>query len=223
MTRRSHPLTHVALTVRDLSVSAPWYEALFDAEPVLDEDTDPDMHHTVYLLGNTLLGLHQHTHAGAGRAVQRVQGRSRPRRVRLRRPRRAREVGAPARRAGHRPRRDQGRVLRLGPELPRPRRHRPRVLRSAELSDLHTQPTKSSTGFPRSAVAPAATRRSIGNILFGPSARRSSSQHGNPRVSPHPPQKGSAECRNRRPSAPKPIGRSSARPSTTGALAPRHQ
>jgi catechol 2,3-dioxygenase-like lactoylglutathione lyase family enzyme len=55
------PLTHVALTVRDLSVSRPWYEALLDAEPVLDEDTEPDMHHSVYLLGNgTLLGLHQH-------------------------------------------------------------------------------------------------------------------------------------------------------------------
>ena len=53
-------LTHVALTVRDLSVSVPWYEALFDAKPVLDEDTDPDFHHTVYLLGNTLIGLHQH-------------------------------------------------------------------------------------------------------------------------------------------------------------------
>jgi catechol 2,3-dioxygenase-like lactoylglutathione lyase family enzyme len=54
-------LTHIALTVRDLSVSVPWYEALFDAKPVLDEDTDPDMHHTVYLLGNdTLFGLHQH-------------------------------------------------------------------------------------------------------------------------------------------------------------------
>ena len=54
------PLTHVALTVRDLSVSAPWYSTLFDADPVLDEDTDPDMHHTVYLVGNTLVGLHQH-------------------------------------------------------------------------------------------------------------------------------------------------------------------
>ena len=55
------PLTHVALTVRDLSVSVPWYEALLDAKPVLDEDTDPDFHHTVYLLGgSTLLGLHQH-------------------------------------------------------------------------------------------------------------------------------------------------------------------
>jgi catechol-2,3-dioxygenase len=54
-------LTHVALTVRDLSVSVPWYEQLLEAKPVLDEDTDPGFHHTVYLLGNTLLGLHQHT------------------------------------------------------------------------------------------------------------------------------------------------------------------
>ncbi len=55
------PLTHVALTVRDLAVSVAWYEELLDASPVLDEDTDPDFHHTVYLLGNgTLLGLHQH-------------------------------------------------------------------------------------------------------------------------------------------------------------------
>ena len=61
------PLTHVALTVRDLSVSVPWYEALFDAEPVLDEDTDPDFHHTVYLLGNgTLIGLHQHVKPAPG-------------------------------------------------------------------------------------------------------------------------------------------------------------
>ena len=55
------PITHVALTVRDLSVSVPWYEALLEAKPVLDEDTDPDFHHTVYLLaGGMLLGLHQH-------------------------------------------------------------------------------------------------------------------------------------------------------------------
>jgi len=56
------PLTHVALTVRDLSISVPWYEALFDAEPVIDEDTVGEFHHTVYLVGtNTLIGLHQHT------------------------------------------------------------------------------------------------------------------------------------------------------------------
>jgi catechol-2,3-dioxygenase len=54
-------LTHIALTVRDLAVSVPWYQSLFDSEPVIDEDTDPEMHHTVYLLGGgTLLGLHQH-------------------------------------------------------------------------------------------------------------------------------------------------------------------
>jgi catechol-2,3-dioxygenase len=55
------PLAHVALTVRDLLVSVPWYEALFGAGPVIDEDTDPDLHHTVYMVGNqTLIGLHQH-------------------------------------------------------------------------------------------------------------------------------------------------------------------
>jgi len=58
------PLTHIALTVRDLSVSVPWYDALLGSAAVLDEDTDPQMHHTVYALGNgTLLGLHQHEQA----------------------------------------------------------------------------------------------------------------------------------------------------------------
>jgi glyoxylase I family protein len=70
------PLTHVALTVRDLTVSVPWYEALLGAQPVLDEDTDPGFHHTVYLLGNgTLLGLHQHeTSAPAGDFSEHVVG-----------------------------------------------------------------------------------------------------------------------------------------------------
>lgn len=55
------PLTHVALTVHNLSVSVPWYAALFDAAPVIDEGTDGGFHHTVYLVGNTtLIGLHQH-------------------------------------------------------------------------------------------------------------------------------------------------------------------
>ena len=62
---------------------SPWYEALFDAEPVIDEDTDPDMHHTVYLVGGgTLIGLHQHGTAAPAGDVQRVPGRPRPRRVR---------------------------------------------------------------------------------------------------------------------------------------------
>jgi catechol-2,3-dioxygenase len=55
------PLTHVAITVRDLAVSVPWYESVFECSPVLDEDTDPGFHHTVYLAGEgTLFGLHQH-------------------------------------------------------------------------------------------------------------------------------------------------------------------
>jgi glyoxylase I family protein len=55
------PISHVALTVRDMSVSVPWYEDLFDADPVLDEDTEPNFHHTVFMVGNGMLvGLHQH-------------------------------------------------------------------------------------------------------------------------------------------------------------------
>src|SRR4051794_36252159 len=54
------PLQHVALTVRDLAVSVPWYEDLFDTDPVIDEDTDPDLHHTVSLTGNgPLIALRQ--------------------------------------------------------------------------------------------------------------------------------------------------------------------
>ena len=41
------PLAHVALTVRDLSVSVPWYRALIGADPVLDEDTDGGFRHVV--------------------------------------------------------------------------------------------------------------------------------------------------------------------------------
>ena len=55
-------LAHVAVTVRDLSVSVPWYRALIGSDPVLDEDTDAGFHHSVFLLDSgTLLGLHQHT------------------------------------------------------------------------------------------------------------------------------------------------------------------
>ena len=49
---------HVALTVRDLDVSVDWYAQLFDADPVLDEDTGP-FRHVVWALGGTLFGLHQ--------------------------------------------------------------------------------------------------------------------------------------------------------------------
>jgi catechol-2,3-dioxygenase len=50
-------ITHVALTVSDLQKSAAWYEKLFDAKPVLDEDTGP-FHHIVWSIGSTLLGIH---------------------------------------------------------------------------------------------------------------------------------------------------------------------
>jgi glyoxylase I family protein len=52
-------ITHVALTVSDLGRSVPWYEKLFDAKPVLDEDTGA-FRHVVWLVGGqTLVGLHQ--------------------------------------------------------------------------------------------------------------------------------------------------------------------
>src|SRR4051812_14584672 len=54
-------VTHVALTVSDLSVSVPWYTRLIGAEPVLDEDTGP-FRHVVYAVGGTLLGLHAFPH-----------------------------------------------------------------------------------------------------------------------------------------------------------------
>jgi len=52
------PITHVALTVRDLAVSIPWYARMIGAGPVLDEDTGP-FRHAVFAVGGTLLGLHQ--------------------------------------------------------------------------------------------------------------------------------------------------------------------
>jgi glyoxylase I family protein len=51
------PITHVALTVADLGRSRPWYQQLFGADPVIDEDTGP-FHHVVWSIGGTLVGLH---------------------------------------------------------------------------------------------------------------------------------------------------------------------
>src|SRR5580692_3156079 len=51
-------ITHVALTVSDLERSVPWYQRLFDAEPVLNEDTGPFRHVVWFLGGQTLVGLH---------------------------------------------------------------------------------------------------------------------------------------------------------------------
>ena len=58
MTTSFPAIGHVALTVRDLSVSVPWYRDLFGGEPVMDEDTGP-FRHVVWLIGGTLIGLHQ--------------------------------------------------------------------------------------------------------------------------------------------------------------------
>ncbi len=49
----------------DLRVSVPWYKTLLGSDPVLDEDTGT-FHHTVFLLGDMLFGLHQHPTAGPG-------------------------------------------------------------------------------------------------------------------------------------------------------------
>ena len=51
-------ITHVAVTVSDLDVSVPWYDALFGARAVLDENTGP-FRHVVYAVGDTLFGLHE--------------------------------------------------------------------------------------------------------------------------------------------------------------------
>ena len=54
-------LNHAALTVRDLSVSGPWYRELIGTDPVLDEHTDTGFRHLVWAFDNgTLFGIHQH-------------------------------------------------------------------------------------------------------------------------------------------------------------------
>ena len=54
-------LAHVAVTVKDVEASGPWYRKLLDADPVLDEHTDAGFRHLVWVLdGGTLFGIHQH-------------------------------------------------------------------------------------------------------------------------------------------------------------------
>ena len=43
-------LNHVAVTVRDIDVSGPWYQALLGAEPLLDEHTAAGFRHLVWAL-----------------------------------------------------------------------------------------------------------------------------------------------------------------------------
>jgi catechol-2,3-dioxygenase len=60
-------LNHVAVTVRDVDASAPWYQALLGTDPVLDEHTDAGFRHVVWALDNgTLFGIHQHDRALEG-------------------------------------------------------------------------------------------------------------------------------------------------------------
>ena len=56
-------LNHVALTVRDMAVSGPWYRRLLGADPVVDEHTAAGFRHLVWILdGGTVFGIHQHEH-----------------------------------------------------------------------------------------------------------------------------------------------------------------
>ncbi len=60
-------LNHVALTVRDLDVSGPWYRDLIGADPALDEHTDEGFRHLVWAFDDgTLFGIHQHDRALEG-------------------------------------------------------------------------------------------------------------------------------------------------------------
>ena len=86
-------ITHVALTVSDLTRSVPWYEALFDAKPVLDEDTGP-FRHVVWLVGGTLVGLHQFPDLVERGTLQRASDRARSPRVCVREPWRTRASGS---------------------------------------------------------------------------------------------------------------------------------
>jgi glyoxylase I family protein len=66
---------HVAITVTDLGKSVPWYEKLFGAKPVLDQDTGP-FRHVVWALGGgqTIIGLHQFPDPVAGAFNERRLG-----------------------------------------------------------------------------------------------------------------------------------------------------
>ena len=51
-------VSHVAVTVTDLSASVAWYRRLLRSDPVLDEDTGPFRHVIFALSGGMLFGLH---------------------------------------------------------------------------------------------------------------------------------------------------------------------
>jgi len=51
-------ITHVALTVTSLDQSVPWYQNLFGADPVLDQDVGPFRHVAWAMENGTLVSLH---------------------------------------------------------------------------------------------------------------------------------------------------------------------
>jgi catechol-2,3-dioxygenase len=51
-------IAHVALTVTSLKRSVPWYNALFEAEPILDENTGP-FRRVAWHTGGTLVAITQ--------------------------------------------------------------------------------------------------------------------------------------------------------------------
>src|SRR5215217_133554 len=69
-------LTHIAVTVSDLTTSIRWYADLFGSQPVLDEDVEAGaFHHTVFALGGgNLFGLHQHVRPGGAQFDERSPG-----------------------------------------------------------------------------------------------------------------------------------------------------
>ena len=112
-------ITHVAVTVRDLGVSVPWYQKLIGSDPVLNEDTGP-FHHTVFLMGGTLLGLHQFPDPVKGSKFDERQiGLDH---IAFGCANRAELEAWEARlnELGHQKRRRRRRRVRLGPVLPRP-------------------------------------------------------------------------------------------------------
>ena len=68
-------VAHVAVTVTDLDRSRPWYQRLFGADPVLDEDTGP-YHHVVSLFGGTHPGIPAVRSAFTSMPPHRVRSRS---------------------------------------------------------------------------------------------------------------------------------------------------
>lgn len=56
---------HVPLTVKDLGASRPWCQKLIGSAPVLDEPFDGGLHHAVFRVDSTLVGLHEHASAAA--------------------------------------------------------------------------------------------------------------------------------------------------------------